>query len=337
MMLKELTLWSQKLRDGFQVAEAFCKEHADRLPKKFKKIAFIGMGGSGIAGRIIKTFLDKKEGLTTLIIDSPDLPGSVDTDTLAIVVTYSGNTWETLDALTQLTEKFIPTIVLTHGGMASKYAEKKNLPLVLLAESLSPRSALGNFLGFLLGLFEYYHLMEGMRKLNAFCHHADVYIPRFVDQQYFNDFLYAANGYDFFHIWGVSGSSAAFAYRAQTQFNENSKVQAIFSTFPELNHNLINGFSLYKQNPCVIFFYTDFLSKNLTMAIDATNDLLKEKGIILYKPPILGHTFEEQLFNIVLWADFASFFLGKARGIPIEDVKIIETLKNKQKSKGITY
>ncbi len=63
------------------------------------------MGGSGIAGRIIKTFLDKKSGIPSFVIESTSLPEFVDTDTLAIVVSYSGNTWETVDVLEELVQK----------------------------------------------------------------------------------------------------------------------------------------------------------------------------------------------------------------------------------------
>lgn len=333
MMLKDLTLWPQKLKDGLQLSKDFMSQYEKRIPKNIKKIAFVGMGGSGIAGRIVKTFLDKKEGLSTYIIDSCELPAGIGSDTLVIVISYSGNTWETLDVLARLAEKFIPTIVVAHGGKAVEYAEKKNIPFALVPTSISPRSALGHFLGFLLGFFDEIGLLEGNRKIDAFCKHAECYIPKFTQESFFKDFLYAVNGYDFFHVWGISGSSAAFAYRAQTQFNENSKVQAVCSTFPELNHNLINGFESFKSNPCVIFFLTDFLSVKLQAAIDATSEILQEKRVVLYKPPVFGNTLEEQLFNIVLWSDFASYYLGKVRGVVVDDVQIIERLKEKLKTK----
>jgi hypothetical protein len=224
---------------------------------------------------------------------------------------------------------------LANGGKAIEFAEKKNIPFALIPQSVAPRSALGHFLGFILEFFDVLGLLEGTRKLSAFCQHAERYIPKFEDERFFKEFLYAVNGYEFFHIWGVSQLSAAFAYRAQTQFNENSKVQAVCSCFPELSHNLINGFEICKANPCVIFFTIDFLPVKLTKAIEATCELLHQKGVVLYKPPILGDTFEEQLFNIVLWSDYASYYLGKARGVAIEEVKIITTLKETLKAKGI--
>ena len=63
MMLTELTMWSQKLKDGLQLAHSFYQDHGASLPKHITKIAFVGMGGSGVAGRIMKTFLDRKPGI----------------------------------------------------------------------------------------------------------------------------------------------------------------------------------------------------------------------------------------------------------------------------------
>ena len=188
-MLEELNLWTKKIKDGLQIAHDFHFEHSAQLPKKIKKIAFFGMGGSGIAGRIVKTFLDKKCEIPSFVIDSPELPDFIDTDTLAFVISYSGNTWETLDALNQLTEKFIPTIVMSHGGKAAQIAESKNLQYILLPESPQPRAALGNFLGLILGLLDLMGIFPGKEILDAFIKHVDVYLPKLEEgKAYFADF-----------------------------------------------------------------------------------------------------------------------------------------------------
>jgi glucose/mannose-6-phosphate isomerase len=334
-MLEELTLWSKKIKDGLQIAHDFHFAHSAQLPRNVKKIAFFGMGGSGIAGRIIKTFLDKKCNIPSFIVDSPQLPHFVSTDTLAIVISYSGNTWETIDALNELTEKFVPTIVISHGGKAAQIAESKNLPFILLPESIQPRTALGHFLGIILGLLDLMGIIPGKDILFTFVKQADLHVPKLEEEASFSDFLQIIGEYDFFHIWGVSSDSAAFAYRSQTQFNENSKVEAVSSVFPECCHNLINGFTNFAQKPFLMIFYTDFLSSNLDIAIQATSELLKEQGVILYKPPVLGDNWEGQLFYLILWSDFASYYLGKKRGVDVARVELIEKLKQKHASKGI--
>jgi glucose/mannose-6-phosphate isomerase len=326
-MLEEVKLWSNKLKDGMQLAHDFHYEHAAQLPKNIKKIVFLGMGASGISGRIIKTFLDKRTKIISFVVDSPELPNCIDNETLVIATSYSGNTWEVLDSVKKVVDNFTPTIILSHGGKLAALAEERNLPFALFPESLTPRSSLGTFLGFLLTLFDLMGIIGGKKIVEDFSKQVDLYLPKLEDESYFKDFLDAANGQDFFHIWGVSGESAAFAYRAQTQFNENSKVHAVTSCFPELCHNLINGFEKCKEKPLVLMFTTDFLVPSLEAAQETASEVLKELGVTLYKPPVLGDTWESQLFHIILWSDFASCYLGKSRGVNLSEVKVIERLK----------
>jgi len=336
-MLNELRAWPSKLKDGLQIAHDFHFEQSAKLPKSVKKIVFFGMGGSGIAGRIIKTFLKKKSDIPSFVVDSDEVPKFVNGESLAIVVSYSGNTWETVEALNDLIKRFVPTVVITHGGKAAELAEKNNIPFILLPDSLQPRFALGNFLGVILGLLDLMGILSGKKIIDVFCKTIELFLPKFEDEAYFDDFLEKVKDKEFFHVWGVSGDSAAFAYRAQTSFNENSKVRAICSIFPELAHNLLVGFTDSKEKDVVILFYSEFLPIRMNTAIDSICEILKEKGIPLYKPPVLGDTWEGQLFSMILWSDFASFYLGKRRGVDPVSVKIISDLKEKygQKQKNV--
>lgn len=335
MMQKDLLQWPEKLSTGLELAQDFWKQFGPRFSKPIKKIAFVGMGGSGIAGRIIKTLLDKKSSVTTLVIDGPELPMCLDAETLAIVVSYSGNTWETLDALDALTKRFVPTIVLAHGGAALESAELKNLPFVIIPSALSPRSSLGYTLGIMLGLFDSLGFLQSAKLVERWINHAHMYLPKYSQQQHFQAFLNLAANEEMFHLWGVTGDSAACAYRAQTQFNENAKVLAVFSAIPELCHNLMVGFSNCSKKPLVVMASTAFLPLNLELTLEAIGETLTEKGVHLYKVPVLGDTFEDQLFDIILWADFASYYLGLTKGVDVVSVKIIEQLKQTHKQKGI--
>ena len=121
-MFEELRRWPQKLEDGRELASDFYTREKGKLPTNVQKIAFVGMGGSGIAGRIVKTFLDRRSKIPSFIISSPQLPAHLDASTFAIVISYSGNTWETVAALEQLAEKFIPTIVIARGRQPATIA-----------------------------------------------------------------------------------------------------------------------------------------------------------------------------------------------------------------------
>lgn len=335
MMQKDLLTWPEKLRTGLDLVKIFWDQFDSRFHKPFKKIAFVGMGGSGIAGRIVKTLLEKQSPITTIIIDGPEVPLAVDAETLAIVVSYSGNTWETIDALNTLTKRFIPTIVFAHGGNALEIAEMKNLPFVIIPNALTPRSSLGYFLGLILGILDNLKLINGISLVHQWIDHAHTYLPKYSQQQYFQTFLDLAKDEEMFHFWGVSGDSAACAYRAQTQFNENAKVQTVFSAVPELCHNLLVGFSNSNKSSLVLLASTNFLLPHLEVSVEAIGEILEQKGVRLYKVPVLGDTFENQLFDIILWADFASYYLGLVKGVDVVSVKIIEQLKQTHRQKGI--
>jgi glucose/mannose-6-phosphate isomerase len=335
-MINELKKWSEKLKDGRDLAHNFYFENKARLPKHIEAVAFFGMGGSGIAGRIAQTFLNKKTGIPSYVIDGPDVPGFLDKKrTLAFAMSYSGNTWETVSALEKLVEKFIPTIVLSHNGRVLEIAESKNIPFALLPDSKTPRSALGTFLGFLFTLFELIGIMPGESILKEFEKYLSEYLPSLEEKSYYKDFLKVAGKKDFFHIWGVSGDSDSCAYRSQTQFNENSKVHAVFSAFPELNHNLLASYVEASDKPLVLLFSTHFLPLNMSIALSACSEVLKEAGVTLYNPPILGDTWDMQLFNIVVWSDFASYYLSEQREVQVGSVELIDQLKKKIKEKSI--
>jgi hypothetical protein len=95
----------------------------------------------------------------------------------------------------------------------------------------------------------------------------------------------------------------------------------------ETFHNLLD--SLHERE----FFH---VSPSLKKAADATEEILLENGVDLYKPPVLGDTFENQLFNMILWADFASCYVANQRNVAIDSVRLIDRLKEKHRQKGIT-
>ena len=147
MILQDLQKWQNKLEAGIELAQRFYTDYRNKLPETCRKIAFFGMGGSGIAGRMIKSIFTLHGGARVDIYNVAEVCSLVSEKTLVFVITYSGNTWETVVALQDLVAKKIPTVVITHGGRALQIAQEYNLPYVLIPDAVSPRSALGYFLG----------------------------------------------------------------------------------------------------------------------------------------------------------------------------------------------
>ena len=335
MMLNESMKWSEKLLEGYDLGQDFCRLNKLSLPSKIKRIVFVGMGASGISGKIFQTFFEKKSKISVVTIDSCELPKSIDAESLVIVMSYSGNTWEALAVLKESLDRFLPTMVLAHGGKAAEIAQLRNVPLLLMPFSSAPRAALGHYLGIFCALFHSLNLLDGKFLLDQWVGHARRYLPQLSEQRFYDEFVALALDQDFFHIWGIRGYTDAVAFRAQTQFNENSKIGAVYSVFPEVCHNLIVGMTKFNKKPLAVIFSTDFLPLSLTTGLEVATDILKESGVVLYKTPVLGDTLEGQVFNIVLWSDFASNYLALARGVDALPVHVIDQLKVKQKHKGI--
>lgn len=333
-MISELTQWPAKLEQGRVLAEDLVSTHSFVLAP-YSKIAFVGMGGSGIAGRICKTLLERYSDIPVLLVDSPAVPHSVDANTLTFVISYSGNTWETLDAFATLVKREVPLVTFSHGGRLEQSACRLHVPHVQLPLSLQPRTALGVFLGLFVTLF----CKRGVRQLASVVADwesiARQMMPHCVEEGWFKPALDFLQGREFFHIWGVSDDAGMAAYRGATQFNENAKVQAVFGAFPELAHNLLVGLEQFTVRPGVLWYQTSFQSENMKNGIQALHDMLHTAGVDLYKVPVFGDTFESQFFSTIIWTDFASFYLAKARGVNAERVRIIEELKQRQQSSGI--
>jgi glucose/mannose-6-phosphate isomerase len=323
-MHSELISWPNKLSQGKQVAIT-CINHYPSLLKSQKRFIFAGMGGSGIAGRILQTFLSKESTSQAIILDGPELPAFVNSQDFAFVVSYSGNTWETLEIAKKLKTQKIPMLILTHGGNLQQMARDHQIPCAILPECSAPRAALGYMLGFLVELLAHYGFISNY--LENWQQSLKKHLPCLSEQNHYSDFLNMVGFDDFFHIWGITGDSSAVAYRAQTQFNENSKVQAVFSSFPELNHNLLVGLTNFKKAPFILLFSTDFISNELNTSQKSILSILKDLGVRLYKTPNFGDTWQEQLFMMIVWADFASYYLGKIRKVDIISTKVIDQLK----------
>ncbi|MBI3233020.1 MAG: SIS domain-containing protein [Bacteroidetes bacterium] len=119
----------------------------------YSNIVIAGLGGSGIGGRIIKSFLFDKLSLPLEVISDYKLPNYVSKNTLLILGSYSGNTEETLSVFNQGKEIGCQMVVLTSGGKLLALAQEANLKVYMIETGFQPRMALGYSLSYLTLIF----------------------------------------------------------------------------------------------------------------------------------------------------------------------------------------
>jgi glucose/mannose-6-phosphate isomerase len=230
-------------RDAFGLGKGFSVPEDYR---NVKNIVFCGMGGSAIGGEIISYYLRKETKLPIYVNRSYSLPGFVGPETLAVTLSYSGNTEETLSAYQEAGKKRAKIVVITSGGQLAKLAKQAGLPYLLIPGGLPPRGALG------LGCFPALALLSGM----GFIENQEKQVEDVVcllEKMKKDSLGIAVQGdanpakrlarriFDNFCIIYAGESMGCVATRWRGQFAENSKALSSSHVFPEMNHNEIVG------------------------------------------------------------------------------------------------
>ena len=120
---------------------------------KCNKILILGMGGSAIGGDLAMAIAQSSSRAPILVQRDYDLPNYIDSNTLVIGVSYSGNTEETIDAFNKAAERDAKIIAISCGGKIESVCNKYNAPLFRINYGSQPRAALGDLLTSLIYIF----------------------------------------------------------------------------------------------------------------------------------------------------------------------------------------
>ena len=113
--------------------------------KEIDHIVFSGMGGSGSIGDVISAILSK-EDIHVSNVKGYHLPKTVDSNTLVISTSISGNTKETLTVLEKAQMTDAKIAVFSSGGMIQKFSKTNNLFFQEISMIHSPRASFPKFL-----------------------------------------------------------------------------------------------------------------------------------------------------------------------------------------------
>ncbi|MBI5183336.1 MAG: bifunctional phosphoglucose/phosphomannose isomerase, partial [Nitrospinae bacterium] len=92
-MIDHLIGFPQQCSEAVELGKGFENPWSNN---RLQKIVIAGMGGSAIGGDILRSYLSDKIDLPIYVNRNYTLPMFVDKDTLLFVVSYSGNTEETI-------------------------------------------------------------------------------------------------------------------------------------------------------------------------------------------------------------------------------------------------
>ena len=124
---------------------------------KIHRVVIMGMGGSAIAGSIMKDISPHLE----IIVERNYFPNAIiDEHTLLIISSYSGNTEETLSYYRHASSFTKNIFGITTGGELLKSLKKDNHDFHILPSGYPPRSILGYTLAVLIKLLDEDEILE---------------------------------------------------------------------------------------------------------------------------------------------------------------------------------
>src|SRR5438309_4244488 len=102
------------------------------------------MGGSGIAGEVLAAAAGPYLPVPVMVFKSYELPAFVGEGSLVFAISFSGDTEETVEAVTEAAVQGARIVAVTSGGELAHLAEAWGTPLVRVPGDIpQPRAALG--------------------------------------------------------------------------------------------------------------------------------------------------------------------------------------------------
>jgi glucose/mannose-6-phosphate isomerase len=296
-------------------------------------VTYCGMGGSAVAGDVMRSLFRGRLGVPIEVNRVPELPGYCSRSTLVVVCSYSGGTAESLAAYEEALARGCRTLVLTSGGELGDRATAAGVPVVRVPTGLMPRAALGHLAFGLLGALEAAGLLP---RLAADVDEAVAEMERLVADlgpdvpTERNAAKQVARAIDdrIPVIWGAEGFAATAANRWRTQWNENAKLPAFSSALPELDHNEVVGWSegVGRHFAVVGLRHADE-HPDVAARFPLSLDIARRAGAEPVEVTASGTSPLARLFSLIVLGDFASTYVGLAHGVDPSPVDAIAELK----------
>jgi glucose/mannose-6-phosphate isomerase len=283
-----------------------------------------GMGGSGIAGLMIKKYFAPKAPFPIEVIPDYTIPGYVNAHTLVILCSYSGNTEETLNCARLAKESGAQLLAITTGGALQTWANQHNVPVFGMEKGFQPRVALGSPLSYLfliindvLGVQAKADLSSYIKTLESwedFSNHARGLAEPFFSRLQ-HKFVIVCDTY--FEALGI---------RLANQIQENAKLEAFVQVLPEANHNAIESYVKTLDSNVIIL--NSGINKRTNHRFSFFKHELLDKLNITYVQVDVSDTSFKSILHTAYTCDWLSLHLANHLNVVSNQVPIINQLKN---------
>ena len=324
-------------KEMFKIYDEWPEIANNSFDKEFEKldvdnidhIVFAGMGGSGSVGDVLGSILSK-EDIHVNNVKGYLLPKTVDSKTLVIAKSVSGNTSETLSILKSVKETSANAACFSSGGLMEEYCKNNNnvffqkIPMVH-----SPRASFPSFLYSILNILEpilpikqndIHESISALEKTKK-----NIFSGNLTTENQSLELAKFTNGITC--IYYPSGLQSA-AIRYKNSLQENAKNHAMVENVIESSHNGIVAWenkSIVK--PVLIQGKNDHIKTSERW--DILEEFFENKKIDFKKIESLNGSILTKITNLIYLLDYSAVYLSVLKHVDPSPVNSIDFIKGK--------
>ena len=296
--------------------------------KDVDHIVFAGMGGSGTIGDVMSSLLSKDD-IHVSVVKGYLLPKTVDSNTLVILTSISGNTDEMLTILTNNLKSNAKSLAFSSGGKLQELSQKNNIPHRTISEYHSPRASFLTFLYSIINVLEDVlplkrtDVIESLQKLDE--------VKNEINSSNLNKKNHALNLAQWISdiplMYYPLGLEAA-AVRFKNSMQENAKTHTIIENVVEASHNgVVVWEKPTKVQPILLQGADDYIKTKERWKI--LKEFFNEKDIIYKEVFSKDGSILSKLVCLIYQLDLTSIYHAAVSGIDPSPVNSIDFIKSR--------
>jgi glucose/mannose-6-phosphate isomerase len=289
-------------------------------------MVFAGMGGSGAIGDIFSSILSKTKTHVN-VVKGYHLPQTVDSNTLIVIVSVSGNTAETFSVLDSAYKMKSNVIVFSSGGKMAQYCTENKIEHRIIPQYHSPRASFTSYLYTMLNVLQStleikkQDIFESIKKLED--------LSTKINSSNLTDSNPSLNLAKWIHdipiIYYPFGLQSA-AIRFKNSLQENVKMHAFAEDVIETCHNGIVSWERRSNiQPILIEGHDDHIKTKERW--DILKEFLKENKIEYKEIMSVDGSIISKVINLIYLLDYSTIYKAVLDGIDPTPVSSIDYVK----------
>ena len=324
---------SQKMFEAYDVwpdiaKESFVSNCNEFDVREIDHIVFVGMGGSGSIGDVVSAILSK-EDIHISNIKGYHLPKTVDSNSLIIATSISGDTNETLTVLENAQKTNAKIAAFSSGGIMKHFCENKNLFHQEIPMIHSPRASFPKYLFSILNVFKEIlpikevDIKKSINDLDVTRN--DIFSKNLNENNISLKLAKWINNIPLiYYPWGLQSA----AIRFKNSLQENAKIHAITEDVIEACHNGVVAWETNsKVQPILIRGNDDFFKTIERWEI--LKEYFEEKNIEFFEVKSNNSDILSKIVNLIYLLDYASIYHAVLKKIDPTPVNTINYIKHR--------